>query len=63
MRKAILEFEGENSDDSDDLNHSEIAALSWFTRVILEARTQKTAIPIIATLLLMTIVAIIAVLL
>ena len=63
MRKAILEFEGEESDDSDDLSHSEIAALSWFTRVILEARAQKTAIPIIATLLLMTIVAIIAVLL
>ena len=63
VRKAILEFEGEDSDDSDDLSHSEIAALSWFTRVILEARTQKTAIPIIATLLLMTIVAIVAVLL
>ena len=62
MRKAILEFEGENSSDSGDLDDWEIAGLSWFTRVILEARTQRTAIPIIATLLLMTIVAVVTVL-
>lgn len=62
VRKAILEFEGENSSDSGDLDDGEIAGLSWFTRIILEARTQRTAIPIIATLLLMTIVAIVTVL-
>ena len=63
VRKAILEFEGENSSDSGDLDDGEVAGLSWFTRVILEARTQRTAIPIIATLVLLSIVAIITVLL
>lgn len=63
VRKAILEFEGENSSDSGDLDDWEVAGLSWFTRVILEARTQRTAIPIIATLVLLSIVAIITVLL
>ena len=63
VRKAILEFEGENSSDSGDLDDGEIAGLSWFTRIILEARTQRTAIPIIATLVLLSIVAIITVLL
>ena len=62
VRKAILEFEGENSSDSGDLDDGEIAGLSWFTRIILEARTQRTAIPIIATLVLLSIVAIITVL-
>ncbi|MDK8762725.1 hypothetical protein QP922_02655 [Corynebacterium sp. MSK218] len=62
VRKAILEFEGENSSDSGDLDDWEVAGLSWFTRVILEARTQRTAIPIIATLVLLSIVAIITVL-
>lgn len=62
VRKAILEFEGENSADSGDLDDWEVAGLSWFTRVILEARTQRTAIPIIATLVLLSIVAIITVL-
>ena len=62
VRKAILEFEGEHSSDSGDLDDREVAGLSWFTRIILEARTQRTAIPIIATLLLMTIVAIVTVL-
>ncbi|MGX4762255.1 hypothetical protein ACWJIK_09055 [Corynebacterium minutissimum] len=63
VRKAILEFEGENSSDSGDLDDGEVAGLSWFTRIILEARTQRTAIPIIATLVLLSIVAIITVLL
>ena len=63
VRKAILEFEGENSSDSGDLDDGEIAGLSWFTRIILEARTHRTAIPIIATLVLLSIVAIITVLL
>lgn len=63
VRKAILEFEGENSSDSGDLDDWEVAGLSWFTRIILEARTQRTAIPIIATLVLLSIVAIITVLL
>jgi len=63
VRKAILEFEGENSSNSGDLDDGEIAGLSWFTRIILEARTQRTAIPIIATLVLLSIVAIITVLL
>ena len=62
VRKAILEFEGENSSDSGDLDDGEVAGLSWFTRIILEARTQRTAIPIIATLVLLSIVAIITVL-
>ena len=63
VRKAILEFEGENSSDSGDLDDGEVAGLSWFTRIILEARTQRTAIPIIATLVLLSIVDIITVLL
>ena len=62
VRKAILEFEGEHSDDSGDLDDWEIAGLSWFTRVILEARTQRTAIPIIVTLLLLSLVAVVTVL-
>ena len=63
VRKAILEFEGERGADEGDLSHSEVAGLSWFTRVILEAKTRSMAIPIIVTLVLLSIVAVVTVLL
>lgn len=63
VRKAILEFAGERGDDEGDLSHSEVAGLSWFTRVILEAKTRSMAIPIIVTLVLLSIVAVVTVLL
>ncbi|MDO5031032.1 hypothetical protein [Corynebacterium sp.] len=62
VRRAVLEFEGEERSDEGDLTHAEVAGLSWFTRAILEARTQSKALPIIATLVLCSIVAVIAVL-
>ena len=59
VRKAILEFEH----DAEGLTTAEIAGLSWFTRVILEAKTRSMAIPIIVTLVLLSIVAVVTVLL
>ena len=55
VRRAILEFDGE----SVELSEEEIVALSWFARLILEAKTSAMAIPMIATLALATVVAII----
>lgn len=55
VRKAILEFE-----DGVALPVEEVAALSWFARLILEARLTKGSTALIATLILMSVVAILA---
>ena len=56
VRKAILEFEH----DAEGLTSAEIAGLSWFTRVILDANTQGKAWAWIITLVLASIVALVA---
>ena len=56
VRKAILEFEH----DAEGLTTAEIAGLSWFTRVILDANTQGKAWAWIITLVLASIVALVA---
>ena len=66
MREAILEFENDE-DDSDpdsalDLNRQEVAALSWFSRVVLENRLSQRSVAIIGTLVLLSAVAVLAVL-
>ncbi|UQV57714.1 hypothetical protein L9H78_07660 [Corynebacterium pseudodiphtheriticum] len=55
VRRAILEFDGEQS-----LSRDEVIALSFSARMILESRLSSSAVGIIATLLLCTIVAILA---
>ncbi|AKK09322.1 hypothetical protein HCH15_03875 [Corynebacterium testudinoris] len=55
VRKAILEFEGEAA-----LPVEEVAALSWFARLILESRLSKSSTAVIGTLAIMTVVAILA---
>ncbi|MDK8477795.1 hypothetical protein QP927_02695 [Corynebacterium pseudodiphtheriticum] len=55
VRRAILEFDGEQS-----LSRDQIIALSFSARMILESRLSSSAVGIIATLLLCTIVAILA---
>lgn len=55
VRRAIVEFDGEQS-----LSRDEIIALSFTARMILESRLSSSAVGIIATLLLCTIVAILA---
>lgn len=56
VREAILEFEGDHTDH--DLSVEEVAALSWFTRLLLEAKTSSGAIAWIATLVLASLVAV-----
>lgn len=55
VRRAILEFDGEQS-----LSRDEVIALSFSARMILESRLSSSAVGIIATLLLCAIVAILA---
>lgn len=55
VRRAIVEFDGEQS-----LSRDEIIALSFSARMILESRLSSSAVGIIATLVLCTIVAILA---
>ena len=55
VRRAIVEFDGEQS-----LSRDEIIALSFTARMILESRLSSSAVGIIATLLLCTVVAILA---
>lgn len=55
VRRTILEFDGEQS-----LSRDEVIALSFSARMILESRLSSSAVGIIATLLLCTIVAILA---
>ena len=57
VRKAILEFE----DNATGLSTAEIAGLSWFTRAILEKNTKNSAWVWIITLVLASIVALLAV--
>lgn len=56
VRESILEFD----EDYKDLSDVEIIALSWFSRLILEANTKSKSVAIIATLVLMSIVAVLA---
>ena len=58
VRKAILEFEGET-----DLPADVIVGLSWLTRLVLETRLSRSSMMVIATLALMSLVAILAFLL
>lgn len=56
VRKSILELD----QDYQDLSDGEIVALSWFARLILESHTKSKSIAIIATLVLLSIVAVLA---
>lgn len=70
VRRAILEFDaptaagaaasGEEARGAEALSRDEIIALSFSARMILESRLSSSAVGIIATLLLCTIVAILA---
>lgn len=53
VRAAILEF----SADDLDLSREEVAALSYFARLIMQARVKSSSIAIIATLVLASLVA------
>jgi len=55
VRKAILEFEGET-----DLPADVVVGLSWLTRLVLETRLSRSTMAVIATLALMSVVAILA---
>ena len=58
VRRAVLEFDAEA--DAKPLQRDEIIALSFAARMILESRLSSSAVGIIATLLLCTVVAILA---
>ena len=60
VRKVNLEFMHEGKIE---LSTEEIAALSWFARLILENRLQKSSVAMIATLVLASAVAVVAFLL
>lgn len=60
VRKVNLEFMHEGNIE---LSTEEIAALSWFARLILENRLQKSSVAMIATLVLASAVAVVAFLL
>lgn len=53
VRKAILEFE-----DDADFDTDEAVALSWFARLTLESRLDRSSVALISTLVLLTIVAV-----
>lgn len=53
VRKAIVEYDGDVS-----VSDEEAVALGFFARMILEQRTERTGVMLIATLVLLTIVAI-----
>ena len=58
VRRAVLEFDAET--EAKPLERDEIIALSFAARMILESRLSSSAVGIIATLLLCTVVAILA---
>lgn len=58
VRRAVLEFDAET--EAQPLERDEIIALSFAARMILESRLSSSAVGIIATLLLCTVVAILA---
>ena len=66
MREAILEFDNDEDDSDPDsalgLSRQEVAALSWFSRVVLENRLSQRSVAIIGTLVLLSAVAVLAVL-
>lgn len=53
VRKAILEFEGET-----DLPATDIVALAWLSREVMESRQNVSANALIATLVLLSVVAV-----
>lgn len=55
VRRAILEFEGET-----DLPMDAVVGLSWVARMILETRLSRTSMTVIATLVFMSVVAVLA---
>ncbi|APT92121.1 membrane protein [Corynebacterium phocae] len=55
VRKAILEFEGQASIPTDH-----IVALSWFARLVLEEKVEKSSTAVIVSLVLASIVALLA---
>ncbi len=55
VRKAILEFEGET-----DLPADVVVGLSWLIRLVLETRLSRSTMTVIATLAIMSLVAILA---
>lgn len=58
VRKAIVEY----AETAKSMEREELAALAWFSRLILEQRLKTAALPLIITLVLATVVAIGAVL-
>lgn len=60
VRKSIVEFE---PGALQELGREEVAALSWFARLIMEERLAKSSIAIIVTLILLSAVALVTVLL
>ena len=50
-------------EDKVELSPEEIVALSWFARLVLENRLKKSSIAMIATLVLASVVAVVAFLL
>jgi hypothetical protein len=55
VRRAILEFEGETG-----LPVETVAGLSWLVRLVLESRLSRSSLVLISTLILMSIVAVLA---
>lgn len=55
VRQAILEFEGET-----DLPVETVAGLSWLVRLVLESRLGRSSLVLIGTLLVMSVVAVLA---
>ncbi len=61
VRRAIVEFDNATQDAS-GLKDAEVVALSWFARLLLEAKTAGSGTAIIATLVLASLAAIAALL-
>lgn len=60
VRKAILEIVPETPDQEVDLSAEELAALSWFARMILESRLGRSSTMLVITLVAASILAILA---
>ncbi|PFG28305.1 Uncharacterised protein [Corynebacterium renale] len=60
VRKAILEIVPENPEQQVELTPEELAALSWFARIILESRLGRSSMMLIVTLVAASILAILA---
>ena len=58
VRRAILEFD--TTPENAHLRPADVAALSWFTRLILEEKASGSAVAIISTLVLASLVAVVS---